>query len=66
MRWCMRRGRRCWCRGRGTEDFVINTPEPLVLQKAELGYEEVNQPEMFQPHIGVDESGKGALLRSAR
>jgi ribonuclease HIII len=24
-----------------------------------LGYEEVHQPEMFQPHIGVDESGKG-------
>jgi len=26
---------------------------------AELGYEEVNHPEMFEPHIGVDESGKG-------
>jgi ribonuclease HIII len=24
-----------------------------------LGYEEVHSPEMFQPHFGVDESGKG-------
>ncbi len=25
----------------------------------ELGYEEVHSPEMFEPHLGVDESGKG-------
>ena len=53
------KGPKVLVQGKGTEDFVINTLEPLVLQKAELGYEEVNQPEMFQPHIGVDESGKG-------
>ncbi len=45
--------------GKGTEEFVMNTLEPLVLGVAELGYEEVHHPEMFQPHIGVDESGKG-------
>jgi ribonuclease HIII len=45
--------------GRGTEDFVKFTLEPEVLGAAELGYEEVNNPEMFAPHIGVDESGKG-------
>lgn len=45
--------------GRETEDFVLNTLEPQVLGKAELGYEEVLNPEMYQPHIGVDESGKG-------
>lgn len=45
--------------GKGTEDFVTNTLEPLILERAELGYEEVHNPEMFQPHIGVDESGKG-------
>jgi ribonuclease HIII len=45
--------------GKGTEDFIINTLEPLVLEQAELGYEEVLNPAMFQPHIGVDESGKG-------
>jgi ribonuclease HIII len=48
--------------GRGTEDFVKFTLEPEVLGAAELGYEEVNNPEMFAPHIGVDESGKGDFL----
>ena len=45
--------------GRGTEEFVRFTLEPEVLGEARLGYEEVNNPEMFQPHFGVDESGKG-------
>lgn len=45
--------------GKHTEDFVLNTLEPLILGKAELGYEEVLNPAMFTPHIGVDESGKG-------
>jgi ribonuclease HIII len=45
--------------GKGTEDFVKFTLEPEVLGVAELGYEEVLNPEKFSPHIGVDESGKG-------
>lgn len=45
--------------GKGTEDFVKFILEPEVLGEASLGYEEVNSPEMFEPHIGVDESGKG-------
>ena len=45
--------------GKETEDFVTNLLEPEVLGEARLGYEEVHHPEMFQPHIGVDESGKG-------
>lgn len=45
--------------GKGTEDFVKFTLEPDVLGAAELGYEEVLNPDMFSPHIGVDESGKG-------
>lgn len=45
--------------GKGTEDFVRFILEPEVLGAAELGYEEVHHPEMFEPHIGVDESGKG-------
>ena len=45
--------------GRGTQEFVQFTLEPEVLGEARLGYEEVNNPEMFEPHIGVDESGKG-------
>jgi len=45
--------------GKETEDFVIHLLEPEILGEAKLGYEEVHHPEMFQPHIGVDESGKG-------
>jgi ribonuclease HIII len=45
--------------GKDTQGFILNVLEPLVLKKAELGYEEVNNPEMFSEHIGVDESGKG-------
>ncbi|MDZ4404162.1 ribonuclease HIII [Prosthecobacter sp.] len=45
--------------GKETEDFVTNLLEPEVLGEAKLGYEEVHHPEMFQSHIGVDESGKG-------
>lgn len=45
--------------GKETEDFVTNILEPMVLGVAEFGYEEVHHPEMYQPHIGVDESGKG-------
>ena len=29
-----------------------------------LGYEEVNHPEWFEPHAGLDESGKGDLFGS--
>jgi ribonuclease HIII len=45
--------------GKGTQDFVTFRLEPEVLGEAKLGYEEVHQPEMFEPHFGVDESGKG-------
>lgn len=48
--------------GKGIEDFIKFTLEPEVLGAAELGYEEVHQPDMFTPHIGVDESGKGDFL----
>jgi ribonuclease HIII len=45
--------------GKDTEDFVRFTLEPKVLGEARLGYEEFLNPEMFQPHFGIDESGKG-------
>jgi len=45
--------------GKETEDFVTHILEPQVLGVPELGYEEIQHPEMFEPHIGVDESGKG-------
>jgi ribonuclease HIII len=45
--------------GKDTEDFVQFHLEPEILKEARLGYEEVLQPEQFEPHFGVDESGKG-------
>jgi ribonuclease HIII len=45
--------------GKGTEDFVKFELEPKITGEARLGYEEVLQPAMFEPHFGIDESGKG-------
>ena len=45
--------------GRGAREFVEFTLEPEILGEAKLGYDEVHHPEMFQPHLGIDESGKG-------
>ena len=53
------KGPKVLVQGKETEDFVKFTLEPLVLGEARLGYEEVNEPEMFEPHFGIDESGKG-------
>jgi ribonuclease HIII len=53
------KGPKVLVQGKETEDFVRFVLEPEVLGEAKLGYEEVNQPEMFEPHFGIDESGKG-------
>jgi ribonuclease HIII len=53
------KGPKVLLQGRGVEDFVKFTLEPEIFGEARLGYEEVHSPEMFQPHFGVDESGKG-------
>lgn len=45
--------------GRGTEDFVRDVLEPEVTGAPKLGYEEVNHPDWFESHAGLDESGKG-------
>ncbi len=45
--------------GKGAKDFITFILEPDVLQKATLGYEEIISPELFTPHLGIDESGKG-------
>lgn len=45
--------------GKGTSEFVEFVLEPLILRKAELGYEDVLNPDRLIPRIGVDESGKG-------
>lgn len=48
--------------GKNTEDFVTNILEPEVTLNPLLGYEEFHNPEWFEPHAGVDESGKGDLF----
>lgn len=53
------KGPKVLVQGKETEDFVKFILEPEILGEARLGNEEVFDPEMFQPHIGVDESGKG-------
>ena len=49
--------------GKGTEELVQLVIEPYILKEARLGYEthwaQQENPKMFQPHAGIDESGKG-------
>src|SRR5256885_7736308 len=53
------KGPKILIQGKGVEEFVQFELEPKILEEAKLGYEEVHSPEMFQPHFGIDESGKG-------
>jgi ribonuclease HIII len=54
-----RKGPKVLIQGKETEDFIRFTLEPEILGEAKLGYEEVLQPDLFEPHFGIDESGKG-------
>ena len=45
--------------GKGTADWITFTLEPEILKEVVTGYDDVLQPEMSSPHIGIDESGKG-------
>jgi ribonuclease HIII len=53
------KGPKVLVQGKDTGDFVRFTLEPEVLGEARLGYEEILEPERFEPHFGIDESGKG-------
>ena len=55
---------KCLVQGKGAEDFVIFFLEPNVLQAATVGYEEILNPELVSPHMGIDESGKGDFFGS--
>src|SRR6201993_1245891 len=52
------KGPKVLVQGKGVDEFVQFELEPKILGEAKLGYEEVHSPEMFEPHFGVDESGK--------
>ena len=49
--------------GKGMAEFVQFILEPEILGEARFGYEtewrEKDDPAMFEPHAGIDESGKG-------
>ena len=49
--------------GRGTQDLVQFIIEPYILKEVRFGYEltsaKESNPDMFKPHAGIDESGKG-------
>jgi ribonuclease HIII len=53
------KGPKAVIQGKGTQEFVQFRLEPDILGEAKLGYEEVLNPEMYEPHFGIDESGKG-------
>lgn len=53
------KGPKAVVQGRGTEEFVRYKLEPDILGEAKLGYEEFLNPQMYEPHFGIDESGKG-------
>jgi ribonuclease HIII len=45
--------------GKECTDFISFVLEPEILGEARLGYEETLDPAQFEPHFGIDESGKG-------
>jgi ribonuclease HIII len=50
---------KCLVQGKGATDWVQFVLEPTILKEVVTGYEEVLHPQAFEPHIGIDESGKG-------
>jgi ribonuclease HIII len=50
---------KCVVQGKESEDWVKFVLEPQVLKQIMTGYDEVLTPEMLEPHMGIDESGKG-------
>lgn len=53
------KGPKAVIQGKGIEDFITFVLEPRVTGEAKFGYEDIHQPELFEPHFGIDESGKG-------
>ena len=53
------KGPKVLIQGKETKEFVRFILEPKILGFAKLDYEEQLFPKMFEPHFGIDESGKG-------
>ena len=50
---------KCLVQGKGAQEWVQFTLEPHILGEARIGYEDVLDPDLIAPHMGIDESGKG-------
>ena len=50
---------KCVAQGKGAADWVSFVLEPNILGAAALGYEDQVDPSALEPHMGIDESGKG-------
>jgi len=48
--------------GKRTEEFVTDILEAEVTGDPLMGYEEFHHQDWFEPHAGIDESGKGDLF----
>jgi len=45
--------------GKAAQEWITFTLETEILKAVVTGYEELQDPEAFKPHMGIDESGKG-------
>ncbi|MDF7808527.1 ribonuclease HIII [Pontiellaceae bacterium B12219] len=45
--------------GKASQEWITFTLETEILKEAQFGYDKVLDPEAYQPHMGIDESGKG-------
>lgn len=50
---------KCLVQGKGAQDWVTFTLEPTILLAVRIGYQDVIDPDLASPHMGIDESGKG-------
>jgi len=50
---------KCLIQGKGAKEWVTFVLEPQILMDVRIGYDEILAPELSQPHMGIDESGKG-------
>jgi ribonuclease HIII len=45
--------------GKAAQEWITFTLETEILKGVITGYDELQDPEAYQPHMGIDESGKG-------
>lgn len=53
------KGPKILLQGKKAKEFIEFTLEPEILGEVVVTHDAVVEPEQFEPHIGVDESGKG-------